>query len=198
MSSKTPNTQDRILSAALKLLEGNPHKEVRMSDIAKRAGISRQAVYLHFPTRAELLVATTKYLDDISNVDARFAQSRAAKTGLERLDAFIDAWGGYIPVTYGVAKALLAMKDTDEAADLAWKNRMQAVRERCAAAIKALNNDGLVDPRYTTEQATDILWTLLSVRNWEQFTQDCDWAQEHYIETMKTMARQTLLSAQQV
>ncbi|MBT7717936.1 MAG: helix-turn-helix transcriptional regulator, partial [Halieaceae bacterium] len=27
-----------------------------MSDIAKQTGISRQAVYLHFPTRAELLI----------------------------------------------------------------------------------------------------------------------------------------------
>ena len=57
-----PNpTPARILDAALALLrEGGP---VRMSDIAKAAGVSRQAVYLHFPTRAQLLIAAARRLD---------------------------------------------------------------------------------------------------------------------------------------
>ncbi len=193
MSSENPETRTRILKATWKLLEANQGKGVRMSDIARKAGISRQAVYLHFPTRAELLIATTRYLDDIKGVDQRLASSRETAKGVERLDAFIDAWGNYIPEIHGIASALLAMKDTDEAAELAWNDRMQAVRHGCVAAINAINNAGNLAPGLPVKQATDILWTLLSVRNWEQLTQDCGQSQTQYLETVKRTAHRTLL-----
>jgi len=159
-----------------------------MGDIAKQAGISRQALYLHFPTRTELLVATARYLDEVKNVDQRLVASRTASTGVERLNVFIEAWGNYIPEIYGVAKAFLAMKDSDEAAAIAWNDRMQAVREGCEVAVKALKKDGELSRDYSAKTATDVLWTLLSVRNWEQLTIECGWSQKKYVETMKHLA----------
>lgn len=193
MSSKNIDTREKILRGAWNLLEANPAESVRMSDIAKAAGISRQAVYLHFPTRAELLVATARYLDEVKNVDQRLAASRSAATGVERLDAFIEAWGNYIPEIAGIAKAFLAMQGTDEAAAIAWNDRMQAVREGCAAAVEALQRDGALAPGHGPEQATDLLWTLLSVHNWRQLTGDCGWPQERYIEAMKRLAHRAIV-----
>ncbi len=183
------NTRDRILKATRALLEAGLGKGVRMTDIARRTGITRQALYLHFSTRAELLIATTFYLDEIKGTEERLVPSRTARSGRERLDAFIEAWGGYIPEIYGIARALMAMSDTDEAAEKAWAQRMQDVREGCEAAIDALDQDKMLVPDYSPEQATDILWTMLSVRNWEQLTIDCGWPQARYIETLKSLAR---------
>ncbi len=194
MSSDNSGTRDRILKAALKLLEASQGKGVRMTDIAKRAGISRQALYLHFSTRAELLIATTYYLDEVKGVEERLVPSRTAQSGIERLDAFIEAWGTYIPEIYGIAKALLAMRDTDEAAAEAWDERMQDMREGCEAAINALNRDKMLSPDHSPNQATDILWTMLSVRNWEQLTIECGWPQEKYIETLKSLARRIFVA----
>ncbi len=186
---EAPETRTRILKAALHLLEASQGRGVRMTDIAKRAGISRQAVYLHFSTRAALLIATTYYLDELKGSEERLVPSRTAQTGLERLDAFIEAWGNYIPEIHGIAKALLAMRDTDEAAAVAWDDRMQDMREGCEAAIGALNRDNMLSPDHSPDQATDILWTMLSVRNWEQLTIECGWPQERYIGTLKSLAR---------
>ena len=194
MSSSSPNTRNRILQSAWKLLEAGSGNKVRMSDIAKEAGISRQALYLHFPNRAELLIATTRYIDGVKNVDARLALSRMANKGTERLDAFIDAWGNYIPEIYGVAKALMAMSDTDPEAELAWRDRMGAVREGCDAAIKALAQENQLISSLSLEQATDTLWMLLSVRNWEQLINECGWSQEQYISRIKSMALRALVS----
>jgi hypothetical protein len=69
---------------------------------------------------------------------------------------------------------------------------MQAVREGCAAAVEALRRDGALAPDFAPDQATDILWTLLSVRNWEQLTIDCGWSQAQYISVTKTIARRVL------
>ena len=156
MSSPLPDTRTRILKATLALLESGRGEGVRMSDIAKAAGITRQAVYLHFKTRAELLIATTHYLDEIKASNERLAPSRAAKTGRERLDAYVRAWAAYVPEVYGVARALMAMQDSDAAAAEAWDTRMQDMKEGCAAAIAALAADGRLAPGYTPELATDL------------------------------------------
>ncbi len=190
MSRYQTSTRHRILSATLQLLEEGA--KTRMSDIARAAGISRQALYLHFETRADLLVETTRYLDELNDSDAMLAESRAAETGIARLDAYIDAWGGYIPKVYRVAKPIMQMADTDDAAKLAWDERMGAMRHGCAAAVNALARDGRLRSEFDTDTATDILWALLSVPTWAALTQDCGWPQEDYIVRQKMMAKRLL------
>ena len=193
MSSKIIETRTRILDATVRMLEEHAGRGVRMGDIAKAAGISRQAVYLHFASRTELLVAATRHLDEILDVDRRLAPSRAATSGVERLALYIECWGHYIPDIYGVAKALLLAQDTDEAAAAAWKDRMLAMRDGCRAAIDALHSDGTLAPEWTPKIATDALWTMLLVPNWENLTVECGWSTQEYVRWMQLLARQSFV-----
>lgn len=195
MSTKTTNTRAKILQAALDLLLAGDGTRTRMSDVAKRAGVSRQAVYLHFDNRADLLIAATQHLDEQLGSDARLAPSRAAQSGIERLDAFVLAWGSYIPEIYGAAKAMIAMSATDQAAADAWAKRMQDMREGCAAAITALQHDGTLSGDFTPDEATDVLWALLSVATWEHGTITCGWSQEKYLRLTATTARRLFFVA---
>ncbi|WP_299733573.1 TetR/AcrR family transcriptional regulator [uncultured Tateyamaria sp.] len=192
MSSTSPDTPTRILQATLSLLEKTDAKLPTMSDIAKASGVSRQAVYLHFPSRTDVLVAATRYQDQTNDVNTALASSRSAQSGIERLDAFVTAWGNYIPRIYGVARAILAVVDTDAEAAEAWNMRMADMREGCAAAVQALVADGTLPPDTDPEQATDLLWTLLSVRTWENLTQTCGWDQACYLATVRGLALATL------
>lgn len=193
MSSENIETRSRILDATVRMLEEHGGRGVRMGDIAKAAGISRQAVYLHFASRTDLLVAATRHLDEVLDLDRRLAPSRTATSGEERLSLYIDFWGRYIPEIYGIAKALLMAKDTDEAAAAAWNDRMQALRDGCHAAIKALHSDDKLAPEWTQKRATDALWTMLLVPNWENFTSECGWSTQQYIRWMKTVAKRTFI-----
>lgn len=193
MSSKNRDTRGKILRAAWKLLEEGQGSEVRMSDIAKEAGVSRQAVYLHFPTRTDLLVATTLYIDEVKNADERLSATRSAQTGIERIDAFIEAWCNYIPEIYGVANALMIMGDTDEAAKSAWDGRLLAVREGCRAAVDALEQDGILSPDCSPDESTDILSALLSVRTWEHLTSGCGWSHQLYLEKIKVIVKHAIV-----
>lgn len=192
MSSSIADTRERILEAAWTLLEEGSGQGVRMADVAKQAGISRQAVYLHFPSRADLLIATTRHIDTVKDVEGRLADSRAAARGLDRLDAVIAAWGNYIPEVHGVCSALMAMRDSDAAAAAAWDDRMAALRDGCAAAVRDLAADGCLRSEFEAEEATDLLWTLMSVRNWEHLTVDCGWSQARYVDAVTMMARRVL------
>ncbi|MFQ5624750.1 MAG: TetR/AcrR family transcriptional regulator [Paracoccaceae bacterium] len=196
MSSKISPARERILKSTWALLERGDGGEVRMSDIAKAANVSRQALYLHFENRAELLVATTRYLDEIHNIEDKLRASRSATSGIERLNRWIEFWGNYIPTIYGAARALLAMKDTDEAALIAWNDRMQAVRDGCAAAVTALDSEGRLTPGLNAKEATDLLWTLQSVHSWEKLVKECRWSQVQYIEQLKRVAAQVLVRSE--
>ena len=190
MSSE--QTKTRILETTWKVLETRSDKN-RMSDIATAVGISRQALYLHYPTRAELLIATTKYIDYVKKVDQRLELSRTARTGIQRLHAFIRAWGGYIPEIHGMSVALRNMRENDKAAAEAWDDRMQAVRHGCQAAVIAIAKDGKLKSDLSEQIATDLLWTLLTVENWEKLVLDCAWSQLTYEDKMIELAEAVLL-----
>jgi AcrR family transcriptional regulator len=193
MSSKESETRKKILAETWRLMvEGRGH-EVRMTDIAKAAGISRQAVYLHFSTRTELMVATTHYVDEVRGLNERLSRYEAATTGIEILEEYVEFWGNYIPEIYGIAKALIAVYDTDEAAAAAWDDRMNAVRSGCRNTIDALIRDEMLASDWSRDEAIDFFWTMLSVNNWELLTKVCGWSRSEYIERMKMLLKQTLV-----
>jgi AcrR family transcriptional regulator len=191
-STESETARDRILNAALRLLEGRENRAT-MAGIAGAAGISRQALYLHFPNRAGLLIATSRHLDAALDFDGRLAAGGAAAAGPERLDGFIAAWGACLPEIHGLARALMAMGESDAAARRAWDARLAAVRRGCAAAVAGLAAEGRLTPLLSEERATDLLWTLLSVEAWEKLI-ECGWGQAAYVRTMQALARKALMA----
>ncbi len=74
-----------ITNAALEALAGDP--DVSMAEIARRAGVVRATIYMHFPTRESLLDAvmehaTTQVADAIRNAEPGRGEPREA---LERV-----------------------------------------------------------------------------------------------------------------
>jgi AcrR family transcriptional regulator len=193
MSSGELETRTRILEATRRLMEEHSGRGVRMGDIAEAAGVSRQAVYDHFGSRAKLLVATTHYVDEVRGLKERRRRFQAASTGVEHLEAYVEFWGNYIPEIYGMARALLAARESDEAAAAAWNDRMGAVRESCRHTIEALHRDGVLAAEWSRDEAVDLMWTMLSIRNWEQLTIECGWSTSQYVGRMQQLLKRTFV-----
>jgi AcrR family transcriptional regulator len=193
MSSSESETRSRILEATRQLMEEHRGQGVRMRDVAEAAGISRQAVYDNFGSRAKLLVETTHYVDEVRGLEERRRHFREATTGVGHLEAYVEFWGNFIPEVYGMAKALLAVRETDEAAAAAWDDRMGAVRESCRTTIEALHRDGMLAPEWSRDVAVDLMWTMLSIRNWEQLTTECGWSTNQYVSRMQKLLKRTLV-----
>lgn len=175
------------------MMEERRGQGVRMSGIAKAAGVSRQAVYLHFNSRTELMVATTHYLDEVRGLDERLRHYQSATKGVEILEEFVEFWGNHIPQIYRIAKALLAVRETDEDAAAAWNDRMEAIRSSCRRAVEALYIDKMLDPKFSRDEAVDLMWTMLSVDNWEHLTVECGWSISQYVGRMQTLLKRTLV-----
>jgi len=194
MSRKETDTRTKILKATWQLMEQRLGKTISMSDIAKATGISRQAVYLHFDSRTELMIATSNYVDEIKGLDQRLSKLKTASTGIELLETCVEVWGNYIPEIYGLAKARLATRDTDEATAAAWNSNMNCLRSICKETIEALEREGMLAPAWSTEEAIEMFWTMISINNWEQLTVECGWTTTQYIERMKMLLKRTFIS----
>lgn len=174
-------------------MEERNGRGVRMRDVADAAGVSRQAVYDHFGSRAELMVATARYGDEVRGLDERLRRYRAATGGVERLEAFVEFWGNYVPEIYGIARALLAARETDEAVAAAWDDRMGVVHEACRNIVERLHRDGTLVPGWSIEEAADLLWTMLSISNWASLTLERGWPTSRYIGRMQELTKRTFV-----
>jgi AcrR family transcriptional regulator len=164
-----------------------------MRDVADAAGVSRQAVYDHFGSRAELMVATARYGDEVRGLDERLRGYRSAVGGVERLEAFIEFWGNYIPEIHGIARALLAAREGDKAVAAAWDDRMRVVQEACRDIVGRLQRDGMLAPGWSLEEAGEMLWSLLSIGNWENLTLERGWSVGLYVTKMQELTKRAFV-----
>jgi len=196
-SSETLDTRERILRATWQLLEERRGQNVRLEDVAHAANVSRQAVYLHFGSRTTLFVETARYADESLKLMERIREACDAETGVVAIEAYVRFWAGYVPDIYGLAKALLILRETDEAAAAAWNDRMAALREGCLTILRQMNrNDAPAIPLaapWTVETAADFFYATLSIPTWESLTFERGWSSEEYIERVTLAIKRTLL-----
>src|SRR3712207_5090273 len=137
--------------------------------------------------------ATVRYRDGGLGLDERLRRYRAAGSGVERLETYVEFWGNYIPEIYGIARALLAERESDEAIAAAWDDRMGVVHDACRDIVERLRRDGTLVPGWPTDEAADLLWTMLSIRNWESLTRERGWSVDHYVERMQDLTRRVFV-----
>lgn len=198
MSSDNLDTRTKILIATWELIEKSGGQNVHMSHIAKAAGISRQAVYLHFASRTELMIATMEYVDEVKGLNKRLDQLKSITSAIELLEKCIEVWGNYIPEIFGLAKAMLRTRDTDEATAAAWNNSMACLLDACQEAIWALDREGFLVSEWSRKEASEMFYTMLSINNWEQLTIECGWSASQYIDWMKILSIRTFVDNSKV
>src|SRR3954470_13866701 len=180
VSSKREQTHTAILHAARQLFEERGAHAVKLEDVAQRAGVSRQAVYLHFGSRAGLLLGLVAYVDATGPLPRLAARVTEARTGRDALDGLVALQGDYWPVIYGIARPFDERRRADPEIRQAWDDRMERRREGCRGIVQRLSDEEVLDPRWTVAEAADLLWALTSLRTWEDLVIDSGWSRDRY------------------
>lgn len=196
MSRENPSTRERILEAALELLVEHG-ANATMREVADRAGVSRQTVYLHFANRTELLTELVTWTDTQRfDLSAYFAPVEEVTEPVDRLAAFVDAALRYQPLIAPVARALMDAADHgDPAAAAAFDNRMTARLQGCRDIVTRLADAGHLAPHLTIETAADLLWSVIGLRLWADLTEARGWRHDHARSELVRLARRALTSA---
>lgn len=187
-----PATRSRILDAAWELVteEGGRFK---LSDVATRATVSRQAVYLHFGDRAGLLVALVEHMDDTLDLGESLAKVHAAPDGESLLEAAMRLNTTFWAQVFPVAQVLEAAQHDDEALGAAWRNRMRFRHAAFRAMIEALAERGELDEDWSIDDAAATLYAVAHFDTWRELVIELDWSDDRYIESMTRLLRRALL-----
>ena len=170
------DTRDRLLDAAWSEATdaGAGVDQLTLAKVAARAGVSRQAVYLHFGNRSTLLVEMARRIDQSSG----FRQRLRAARGHPPADAFrrvLGEWFAYLPTILPVHRALEAAALTGgEGAD-AYADRMQDWRDGLRITVAALAEAGLLADRWTVDAATDWLWAAVHPTTYHHLVDERGW-----------------------
>jgi AcrR family transcriptional regulator len=147
-----------------------------MGAVARAAGVSRQALYMHFSSRAGLLVAVVREIDVESGIVARCEEALDDPDPLAAARRFLGLWLRHVPTIEPLAAALLAGRESDEAAAAAWEDRMAELRAGHRRAARRLKDAGLLRDGLSFAAAADLTWALTSVPVWRQLVVDRGWS----------------------
>ena len=187
-------TRERILAATWKLMGKSKDLKVRIADIAAAADVSRQAVYLHFGSRANLLLAAVQYRDSQSPAVSAIRQAVEANPSPAALASFVRAWFEHIPRIQPVAQLLSAASQTDPEAKIAWEDRMTVLRRHSLVLAKRLAADGLLKPEWTVERAADWIWHRTHLDGWRHLVGERGWDAAEYARRVTASLRRDLLA----
>ena len=161
MSSMGP-TADRIMDAAFSCAQEGP--DFTMADVARAAGLSRQAIYLHFPDRKTLLVALALRFRE-EHPSPKIKDAPSARAALNMLVArFAEVYSELWPVV----RAL-----DDEAGN-------RGVAPDCHALVQRFREEGALASHLSPATAADLLATLLSLSVWKELVLGRGWDSARY------------------
>ena len=160
------------------------------------SGPAVQAIYLHFNSKADLLVATFQYADEQAGTLELLRPIFEAATALEALDAGVTAYAAIEPHIYDIASAGYAVRCPNEAAEAAWQDRMSFRRGNVRRITERLQEEGFLAEGWTVDEAADFTWALLSVHIYEYLVVERDWPTERFVHHLRTVLRRTIVKEQ--
>jgi AcrR family transcriptional regulator len=176
--SNADATKVRILEVAWRLM-GERGIGVPVGDIAAAAGVSRQLVYVHFTSRAGLLVAMTRHQDVRSGFRERAWATRELEPR-EALEALVRSWCAYaaeiMPVPLELEAALIAGED----GAFAWRDRMGELHQAFRFATGRLETAGELAAGWTADSAADWAWAQVQPSNWLHLVRERGWSDQEY------------------
>ena len=176
------STRDRILDTAWDLMEAQPDAVPSMSEVARSTGISRQALYLHFPDRSALLLALVEHVDDREALEAEIAVVEAAADGAAQVRAWVDMQARRNPRIAPLARALDQYRHGDEAAMAAWRDRTANRMRGATHIVQRLRSEGSVHRSWTSAEAAALVWELVSFRVWDDLVNEAGLPPDRYTE----------------
>jgi AcrR family transcriptional regulator len=192
-SSATRSTRDAILDAAADLIRERG-AGVTLEEIAERARVSRQSLYLHFGSRTSLMIAMAEHIDEKGPLDRLLKRVFGAPTPVDALDEIVALHAAYYPIIYPVARIFMSRKHDEPAMQAAWNDRMESRHRLYRGVVERLDGDGRLTPEWDVETATDILWAVTSWELWEQLTLERGWSAAVYRETVGAVLRRILVA----
>ena len=161
-------------------LRANRGASLTMAEVAAQAGVSRQAVYLHYADRTALLMALAHHVDQARGLAAKLSAIDRAPSARAAVAAMVTLQAGDNPGLWPVARIVESLRQDDASVEAVWQNRLTRWRDTCRTVAERFQEEGALAPHLSLDAAADLLSTLTSPRLWEELVIGCGWSAERY------------------
>jgi AcrR family transcriptional regulator len=187
-----PGTRERVLEVAHAMIRDRGNAAISLVQVAERAGLSRQALYLLFGSRAGLLMALVDRLDATSAGPAQLAGLRERPDG--DFEPYLRAWFDYLPLVLPVARALSAAATSgDEDARAAWESRLSKLHKGFKTFTSRMASSKTLRAGWTADTAADWMLALTHVDLWQRLVVESGWPPDEHVKRIVSTLRQTLV-----
>ena len=193
MSLRSVHTRTGILQAARTLIERVPFADVTLGRVASEAGVSRQAVYLHFGSRTQLLLDLVAWIEEQGPMPGLAVSAASLDGPAETLLDAIRAVADYNADVADVGLALRAARRSDPAAARAWDDRLTGRLTAILGAIRPVAEAGQLRAEWDPDTASDAIFALTSLTVYEDLVRERGWPHRRYVEHLVGIARHTFL-----
>jgi AcrR family transcriptional regulator len=192
VSSRRAATRDAILDAARSLFEARGYYAVGLEAVARKAGVSRQAIYLHFDSKAALVDALHTRINE-HDVAPVIDRVWALPDASSALDQFVAASAAVIPRILAIANVLHAPRHVDPDAAATYRPPAQSRYDDCRRMAEWLDRDALLASGVAVRDAADVLWNMASIHSFESLVVDRGWSAKRWTRWVQRSVRRLLL-----
>ena len=158
--------------------------------VAKKAGVSRQAIYLHFPSKVELLTALHLHIfaTDVAPALERHPITEGM-TALDALDAMIAVDVEVMSKVWRIHEALTVARRQHPEVDQTLRPREKERYDELLGLGHRLEREGGLPPGIGVGRFADMMWGLVNVGTYYNLVIERDWSPEQYREWVRATLR---------
>lgn len=174
-------TRTAILDAARELFESNGYYGAGLEAVAKRAGVSRQAIYLHFSSKADLLTALHLHIYATDVVPALERHPIwAAPTSLDALSASTAADAEIADRVWRIHEALAVARRMHPEVEATLRPREAERYGDLVRLGRWLRREGHLPTGMPVATFADMYWGLASTGAFVNLVVERGWSVERF------------------
>ncbi|WP_163511686.1 TetR/AcrR family transcriptional regulator [Fodinicola acaciae] len=191
MNARSRRTREALLAATRELLTDGGFEAVTMAAVADRAGVSRRGVYLHFPSRSELIDELAGQIADEAGLAPSLDPVFQAADPVSALRAWAGHLGTYVLRIAPVMRAAdrVHQVDPDAARHRAKVHANQLLS--CQMLMAWLDHAGLLAEPWTVDSAAEMLQALSSPDLPELLIVEHGWPLERFQDHVAALLERT-------
>jgi AcrR family transcriptional regulator len=182
-----------ILDAAWHQLEEQGGGGLTMGQVARRAGVTRRGLYLHFASRAELVLALHDHLNQALDLASSLGPVLDAPDAVAALDAFAEHLARFHRKILSINRAVVHGRHADPDFAASYDQGIEAWLGTCRWITQRLATEGRLAEPWTSETAADMLLALMRDEFVETLAVERGWPEDQHVELLATLFRRTFL-----
>jgi AcrR family transcriptional regulator len=193
-NARSRRTRAALLAATRAILEEGGFAGLTMATVAERAGVTRRAVYLHFPSRAELIAALFDFVTESEGLSDSTRPVWEASDGASALDEWARHIARFHAKVRPVARAFEQVWQSDPDAAAHRARYLDEQLDACRRLARRLHDEARLAPGWTVETASETLWSLISIDMLDRLFDRQGWTLDRFAKNYALLLRSAFVA----